>query len=142
MSIITLPFFLLEVNGYSKLYDRWSDRTNGENIRNLLLFLAWNDCLVYWVHRALHHPILYKRLHKEHHRWLVPTPFASHAFNPVDGFLQSLPYHLALFVIPLPKWVFLSSFVIVNFWTISIHDGCYQVPEMLKRDCQWCCTSH
>jgi len=133
MTVISLPFFLLEVRGYTQLYESWSDRSNWYNIRNLALFLAWNDCFVYWVHRALHHPLFYKRLHKEHHKWLVPTPFASHAFNPVDGFLQSLPYHLAILVIPLPKWIYMCSFILVNFWTISIHDGLYQVPSYLKQ---------
>mmetsp|Transcript_9064 Transcript_9064/g.10358 ORF Transcript_9064/g.10358 Transcript_9064/m.10358 type:complete len:280 (-) Transcript_9064:77-916(-) len=133
MTVLSIPFFLLEVRGHTKLYESWSDRSNWENIWNLFLFMAWNDCLVYWIHRGLHHPLFYKRLHKEHHRWLVPTPFASHAFNPVDGFMQSLPYHLAILVIPLPKWVYFSSFIIVNFWTISIHDGLYQVPDFLKE---------
>lgn len=33
----------------------------------------------------------------------IPTPFASHAFHPLDGFLQSLPYHLYPFIFPLNK---------------------------------------
>ena len=62
----------------------------------------------------------------------MPTPFASHAFHPVDGFMQSLPYHLYVFLFPMHKFTYLLLFVAVNFWTVSIHDGCYQVPDILK----------
>src|SRR6185503_7478279 len=54
---------------------------------------------------------------------LVPTPFSSHAFHPLDGYLQSVPYHLFVFLFPLQKYVYLGLFVFVNVWTILIHDG-------------------
>jgi len=30
------------------------------------------------------------------------------------------------------KLVYLAMFVIVNFWTVSIHDGDFRVPKLLK----------
>lgn len=96
-------------------------------------FIMFTDCMIYWIHRGLHIPFLYKRLHKTHHLWKVPTPFASHAFNPVDGFLQSIPYHIYVFLFPMHKYVYLFMFVFVNFWTVSIHDGDFRVPSLLKR---------
>ena len=50
----------------------------------------------------------------------VPTPFASHAFHPLDGYLQSVPYHLFIFVFPLHRWLYLGLFVFVNFWSIFV----------------------
>lgn len=44
-----------------------------------------------------------QHLHKQHHTFKIPTPFASHAFHPLDGFLQSLPYHVYPFIFPLHK---------------------------------------
>lgn len=69
--------------------------------------------------------------HKPHHIWKIPTPFASHAFHPVDGFLQGFPYHLYPFLFPLHKVLYLLLYVFVNIWTISIHDGDYRVPAAL-----------
>jgi Delta7-sterol 5-desaturase len=43
----------------------------------------------------------------------VPTPWASHAFHPVDGFLQSTPYHVYAFLFPMNK-ARLHSFMIYN----------------------------
>ena len=55
-----------------------------------------------------------------HDAYLVPTPFASHAFHPVDGYLQSVPYHLFIFLFPLHRIVYLVLFVLVNFWSIFV----------------------
>ncbi|KAG1469896.1 hypothetical protein G6F56_002990 [Rhizopus delemar] len=86
-------------------------------------FLFFTDCGIYWFHRWMHHPKVYKYLHKLHHKWVIPTPFASHAFNPMDGFIQSLPYHLYVYAIPMHKWLYLGLFGFVNLWTVMIHDG-------------------
>ena len=71
----------------------------------------------------------------------------SHAFHPIDGFLQSLPYHIYPFLFPLHKGtshaiipvkhnliagLYLGLFLFVNIWTVSIHDGDYRVPAFLR----------
>ncbi|CCE66183.1 hypothetical protein TPHA_0P00250 [Tetrapisispora phaffii CBS 4417] len=125
MSFLTSICFMFELNGFSKLYAT-VDINNG-GIRKLLfefpLFILFTDCGIYLAHRWLHWPTVYKVLHKPHHKWLVCTPFASHAFHPVDGFIQSLPYHIYPMIMPLNKYLYLFLFTFVNFWTIMIHDG-------------------
>ncbi|XP_066268394.1 lathosterol oxidase-like [Branchiostoma lanceolatum] len=134
MSLPTCVMFLLEVRGYSKLYDNIDDTSLGylSLARDAILFLFFTDMLIYWIHRGLHHRLLYKTLHKPHHKWKVPTPFASHAFHPLDGFAQSFPYHLYPFLFPLHKGLYLGLFLFVNVWTVSIHDGDFRVPDTLK----------
>lgn len=124
MALLTAPFFLAEVRGYSKLYHALSDAPfTGYTLFSVPLFILFTDFFIYWIHRSLHHPLLYKRLHKPHHKWVVPTPFASHAFHPLDGWSQSLPYHIFPLLFPLHKLVYLGLFGFVNFWTVGIHDG-------------------
>lgn len=126
MSLCMLPFFIAEVRGYSRLYDT-ADESPGlwYDYLQYPLFILFTDFCIYWIHRGLHHPLVYKRLHKPHHKWIMPTPYASYAFHPVDGFLQGLPYHLFGLIFPLHKVAFLGLFIFVNFWTIMIHDGEY-----------------
>jgi hypothetical protein len=68
---------------------------------------------------------------------LVPTPFASHAFHPVDGYLQSVPYHLFIFLFPLYRELYLGLFVAVNFWSIFVSVPIttlrYQTPDSFFR---------
>ncbi|KAI9434217.1 C5-sterol desaturase [Lactarius indigo] len=100
MTLLTLPWFQAEVRGYSKLYDNVGDYGLVYLLFSIPFFLVFTDYGIYWVHRLLHHPLIYKYVHKPHHKWLIPTPFASHAFHPLDGL-----------------------FVFVNFWSILIHDS-------------------
>ncbi len=134
MSLLTVGVFVLEVRGYSKLYldvsGSWWDWAFVAV--SVPAFLMFTDCLIYWIHRGLHYRMIYKHLHKDHHKWKVPTPFASHAFHPLDGFLQSVPYHIYPFLFPLNKVIYLVLFFFVNVWTVSIHDGDYRVPFILK----------
>ena len=127
MVLLTIPFFLLELNGYSFLYLDINECTGGYKaiLWQIPKFILFTDCGIYFLHRWLHWPSVYKVLHKPHHKWIVCTPFASHAFHPVDGFFQSLPYHLYPLLFPLHKVLYLFLFTFVNFWTVMIHDGSY-----------------
>jgi lathosterol oxidase len=126
MAIFTTPFFLAEVLGHSKLYDSFSDAPSSwYNWAQIPMFLVFTDFFIYFIHRGLHHKLIYKALHKPHHKWIVPTPYASHAFHPLDGFAQSVPYHVFPFIFPLQKFVYIFLFIFINVWTIMIHDGEY-----------------
>jgi len=123
MMLLTLPWFQAEVMGYSMLYDGLDTYGYFYLIASVPLFLLFTDYCIYWIHRWLHIPILYKYIHKPHHKWIIPTPFSSHAFHAVDGYLQSVPYHLFIFIFPLHRILYLVLFVLINFWTIFIHDS-------------------
>jgi lathosterol oxidase len=76
----------------------------------------------------------------------VPTPWAALAFHPLDGYVQSLPYQsvsipclachwgrrmcfltpfysIFVFIFPLQKYLYMVLFILVQIWTIFIHDG-------------------
>ncbi|KAI0784163.1 hypothetical protein C8Q75DRAFT_795112 [Abortiporus biennis] len=123
MMLLTLPWFMGEVRGYSKMYDNVEDYGWPYFIFSIFFYLVFTDYGIYWIHRWEHHPICYKWLHKPHHKWIIPTPFASHAFHPLDGYAQSIPYHLFVFLFPFHSKLYLVLFVLINFWTILIHDS-------------------
>ncbi|KAL5340846.1 hypothetical protein BJX70DRAFT_95947 [Aspergillus crustosus] len=126
IAILTVPFFLAEIRGWSKLYDFASEAPFlGYTWLQYPIFVCFTDCGIYWIHRYEHHPAVYRWLHKPHHKWVVPTPFASYAFHPLDGWAQSLPYHIFPLLFPLQKSAYLGLFVFVTLWTVLIHDGEY-----------------
>lgn len=57
-----------------------------------LIYFATVEVGIYWMHRTLHtNKWLYRNVHSRHHMYKTPetlTPWASIAFNPVDGILQ------------------------------------------------------
>ncbi|PVU94267.1 hypothetical protein BB561_002675 [Smittium simulii] len=125
ITILTIPWIYAEINGKTLLYDDPLEYGLPYLIFSAILFLIFTDFCIYWIHRILHHPMLYARFHKLHHKWIICTPFASHAFDPIDGYAQSLPYHFATLVFPIYKWLYLILFAFVNVWSVMIHDSNY-----------------
>jgi len=122
---LMLPFWLPEINGYSKVYHNVSDYGYPYLFASIVLFMAFSDFCIYWIHRGFHHPKVYSWLHKPHHTWKISTPFSGFAFHPLDGFGQSLPYHIFPFFFPMQAHLFLVLFVGVQVWTFMIHDNLF-----------------
>jgi len=123
LAFLQSPFTLLEELGYSKKYTNLAEYGYGYAIFSVIWFIVFADICIYWIHRIEHtNSFLYKHIHKPHHSHIYVTPFASHAFNPIDGWAQSWPYVFFAFIFPFHNWLNLIVLVIVNFWTINIHD--------------------
>lgn len=80
VGLMTLPWFVGDVRGHSMLYTNVADGPLGGGVAGWVYlalsataFLLFTDYLIYWVHRALHHPLLYKKIHKSHHRFISET---------------------------------------------------------------------
>ncbi|KAJ1950330.1 c-5 sterol desaturase [Linderina macrospora] len=125
ITVLTIPWILGELHGHSMVYKEWDKYGYPYLAISAIMFILFTDFCIYWVHRLEHHPKVYAQCHKLHHKWIVCTPFASHAFHPIDGYLQSLPYHLAVYVFPMQEYVYLALFAFVNVWSVMIHDGEY-----------------
>nr|XP_023669396.1 lathosterol oxidase isoform X2 [Paramormyrops kingsleyae] len=65
ISIPTVALFLAEVRGYSKLYDNVNESPFGWPgvIFSMFSFLFFTDMCIYWIHRILHHKLIYKVLY-------------------------------------------------------------------------------
>ena len=122
MALLMLPGPFFAHRGYSRLYSDVSEYGWPYLLLSIPLYFAFTDCLIYFIHRGLHHPAIYKHCHKLHHTYQYTTPFSSHAFHAVDGFLQGCPYYIFVYLMPFHKMMFVCMFLLVNFWTISIHD--------------------
>ena len=63
MSALTAACFTLEARGYSKLYDTPADGPGPwYQWLQFPLFLGLTDFFIYWIHRGLHHPAIYKQV--------------------------------------------------------------------------------
>lgn len=75
--------------------------------------LALHDTLFYWLHRAMHHRLLFRRTHFVHHQSVSPSAWAAYSFHPWEALFEALIVTLIIFVIP----VHLTALVV--FQTIS-----------------------
>jgi len=98
-----------------------------------VLYIAVVEIGIYWVHRTLHtNKFLYKYIHGLHHKYnkqSTMTPWASIAFNPLDGVLQASPYVLALFFVPMHYYTHMILLFFSGIWATNIHDAIWGDSE-------------
>lgn len=57
---------------------------------DFVLFQLIREVFFYYGHRWLHHPRLYKYIHKQHHEWTSPIAIAAIYCNPIEHLLANL----------------------------------------------------
>ena len=74
----------------------------------LFLVFVLHDAYFYWMHRLLHHPRLYDRVHKVHHESTDPTPYSAFHFHPLEALgeagaavamlaiFTTMPWHISI----------------------------------------------
>lgn len=73
----------------------------GRILLGLVVLTLWNELHFYGCHRLLHTRWLYRTVHVVHHRSVVPTPFSTYSFHPVEAAMLSSVMILLLLVWPL-----------------------------------------
>lgn len=131
-----LPVFsewLIE-EGYTLCY--WSIEEIGGWPTYLIyttLYLACVEIGIYWMHRSLHtNKFLYKYVHGLHHKYNkahLLSPWASVAFNPLDGILQASPYVACLFLVPCHYLTHVLMLFFTAVWATNIHDALHGNTE-------------
>jgi sterol desaturase/sphingolipid hydroxylase (fatty acid hydroxylase superfamily) len=89
----------------------------------VLAMVFAHDAYFYWVHRAMHHPRLFRAFHRSHHRSVTPTPWAAYAFDLPEALVMALFMPLWLFLVPTPEvaiFVFLAIMIVRN---VMAHAG-------------------
>jgi len=125
--------FLIE-SKFTKVY-YYIDEVGGWGYYFLFFFayLSLVEIGIYWVHRTLHtNKFLYKYVHALHHKYNKPqtlTPWASIAFNPIDGILQASPYVIFIFFVPVHYFTHIFLLFFSGVWATNIHDALWGDTE-------------
>lgn len=120
-NITRVYFFIDEVGGWGYYW------------LNLAMYIIFVEFGVYWMHRNLHtNKFLYKYVHALHHKYnkaSTLTPWASIAFNPLDGILQASPYVVGIFVVPVHYFTHIFLLFFSGVWATNIHDAVWGDTE-------------
>lgn len=94
--------------------------------RDLAVFAAIvvvHDAYFYWTHRMMHHPRLFRRFHRLHHRSITPTPLAAYAFNLPEAFVMAGFIPLWLVFVPTPVTVIFAFLTFMIVRNVMGHAG-------------------
>jgi len=119
--------------GLFRLYFSIRERGTAYFLLSIVLLVILDDALYYWMHRLMHHPVLYKRVHAAHHKTLNPTPWASFSFGAWEaGMLSSFIPIVALFM-PMHPLAAVMAFIIQMFHNVAGHSAHELVPQPLVK---------
>jgi len=110
---------------------------------SIVAAIVIHDAYFYWTHRTIHHPKLFRAVHRVHHLSTNPSPWAAYAFAPLEALVNALIAPLLLFVLPLhdsAMFVFLMFMIVMN---VIGHLGHELYPRWWARSrwTRWSSTS-
>lgn len=115
--------------GYMTIYGAIGDYGWGYFILSFLIMIVFHDFYFYWTHRLMHHPRLFKYIHKVHHDSTNPSPWAAYSFHPLEAIVQALVLPLMLLFLPVHElniFLFTSYMILQN---VRGHLGYEMLPK-------------
>jgi lathosterol oxidase len=86
-------------------------------------YFVGTDFGLYWMHRFMHHPVLFRAIHRWHHRTLAPTAFTASAMHPLEFATYQAVVALPLFLFPIPAWGVIFTLLYHNVVALFDHSG-------------------
>ncbi len=87
--------------GIFRLYLRVADHGVAYLVGTTLLLIVLQDTYFYFTHRAMHHRLLFRAMHRVHHLSRHTSPFTAYAFSPLEAAVHAAYVPLVLLVVPL-----------------------------------------
>lgn len=88
---------------------------------SLLIMMLIHETYYYWLHRAMHIPKIYKKVHKVHHQSLSPSPWTAFSFHPWESILEAVIVPLILIFLPVNIYVLLFYLIFMTFSSVVNH---------------------
>lgn len=88
-----------------------------------LIVLFLYETYYYWLHRWMHHPRIFKVVHKVHHDSILPTVFTAFSFHPLEALLQFIFFPIMIIFIPLHPIMLGVIFTILTISAMINHSG-------------------
>jgi len=82
-------------------------------VKDLVALTLAMDFLMYWLHRVAHTPLIYRILHRTHHRYDHPRPLTLFVLHPFETVSFGLLWLLVIMVYQ-ASWVGMSLYLVLN----------------------------
>lgn len=114
-SLVVLGIYGLRLLGWSRIYLDITEYGWWYLLLSIIGLVIIHDAYFYWMHRAMHHPKLFRIFHLVHHRSNNPTPWASLAFHPLEALAEIAILPLLVVIMPLHP----VAIAVFALWSLS-----------------------
>jgi len=138
-SISGVLMLILWQEGYTRLYIDLNAYSIWYLPVSLLLYLFIHETYYYWLHRWMHLPGVFRKVHKVHHNSIQTSSWTSFSFHPYESLLQALIIPLLLFVIPIHIYMLLVLLILMTLSAIINHASVEVYPAGFESNLigQW-----
>ena len=125
--------YLAQIKGYTRVYDNVSEYGWPYLVFSVVVIILFHDTYLYFVHRFMHLPGVYQRVHKVHHLSTDPSPFAAFSFHPLEAVLEASVYVFIAFLLPVHIIALLTWQVTYITLSVIAHLGYEIYPKGFNK---------
>lgn len=132
-TILTAGCLWLYQHGFTRIYTDLNTFSTGYFVLSIAILLIGYETYYYWLHRWMHHPKVFRHVHKIHHDSIETSVFTSFSFHPLEAVLQFLFLPLVIVILPVHYY---ALGIVLTLWTVSAiinHAGVEIFPESFRR---------
>ncbi|MGK7390222.1 MAG: sterol desaturase family protein [Candidatus Cyclobacteriaceae bacterium M2_1C_046] len=132
-AIVGVGLIWLYQEGYTAIYTSLDQYGYWFLPVSLLLALFIHETYYYWIHRWMHHPKVFRKVHKVHHDSITPSPWTAFSFHPWEGLLEAIILPLILLIIPMHPYVLFTYLMLMTVSSVINHLDIEIYPESLQK---------
>ena len=132
--------------GATKIYFDFQEHSIFYFFSSIVVMIVLHDTYFYWTHRLIHHPRIFKIVHRVHHLSQNPSPWASYSFHPFEAMISVGYIFIIILLFPAHPLALLSALGAMFIFNLLGHLGYEFFPNwfVTSKVGQWinCSTFH
>lgn len=117
--------------GYTQLYTDLSAYSCWMIPLSIIIALFLQETYYYWIHRWMHRPKVYRKIHKVHHDSIQTSAMTSFSFHPYEAMLQAIITPIIVLIIPMHIYVLFGLLALMTISGTLNHAGVELYPSWL-----------
>ncbi|MCU0333535.1 MAG: sterol desaturase family protein [Chitinophagaceae bacterium] len=125
---------IIVLRPYNKMiYSGFAEFGWGWHLLSFVGLFLLHDAWFYGIHRLMHQPWLFRRIHLVHHLSTNPSPWTAYAFHPLEALLEAGIIPLAAFLLPVHVYLFGLFMLFQIMYNVYGHLGYELYPRRIAR---------
>lgn len=122
------------MNGYTAIYTDVLERGIAYLIFSFFFIMILHETYYYWLHRLIHIPGIYERVHLTHHDSIVTSVWTSFSFHPIESFLQTIFIPIVICFVPVHIGVVMLLLIVMTVSATINHLDVEIYPRNFNRN--------